>query len=315
MSLKPVIIDFATLFDPARLISVLASVDIRYSEVWVPLAYDHLKEKDFLTGFGTDSVLGLLPNEKGAYKAAPTDPIAPSDKLDFTNIYTGPRILQWGILSGRIVPKDFEQYEKDSYELAREYGLGGVREDIMLGEPDGKMAGVRHPSLEGHTQGLEWRLSPYGLGSGFGQMLLAKNMHGAEPFFSHPFFFDQSQTLNNNYYLHTQASKARLGNPSKSKSLALETSTRLAETLIRAPEGVSLEDVSFFLDNRDRIECLHGIIRASEVVQGRPKDCGIIASKFLVTTGIDLVLFGGLPISSAAVSLYDIGARFCKKTE
>jgi len=70
--MKPVIIDAATIFDPARLIAVLASVDLRYSEVWVSQRYDHFKEKDFITGFGTDSRFALLPDENGRYK---TDPL------------------------------------------------------------------------------------------------------------------------------------------------------------------------------------------------------------------------------------------------
>ena len=65
MALKPVIIDFATIFDPARLIAVLAAVDIRYSEVWIQCSYDQWKEKDYLTGMGTDSAVGLLPDSHG----------------------------------------------------------------------------------------------------------------------------------------------------------------------------------------------------------------------------------------------------------
>lgn len=42
--MKPIIIDAATIFDPARLLAVLASVDIRHSEVWVSQRYDHFKE-------------------------------------------------------------------------------------------------------------------------------------------------------------------------------------------------------------------------------------------------------------------------------
>ncbi|WP_025039506.1 hypothetical protein [Nitrosospira briensis] len=80
--MNPIVIDAATIFDPARLLAVLASVDIRHSEVWVSQRYDHFKEKDFITGFGTDSKFALLPDQDGCYKTDPIEIPSLDEKLD-----------------------------------------------------------------------------------------------------------------------------------------------------------------------------------------------------------------------------------------
>ena len=92
--MNPIIIDAATIYDPARLLAVLASVDIRHSEVWVSQRYDHFKEKDFLTGWGTEDRIGLLPARDGSYKAKPLDTPSLDEKLNPTHCDTRPKILR-----------------------------------------------------------------------------------------------------------------------------------------------------------------------------------------------------------------------------
>lgn len=118
--MKPIIIDAATIFDPTRLIAVLASVDIRYSEVWVSQKYDHFKEKDFITGFGTDSKFALLPDQKGSYKTVPLETPDINEKLDSKSWMTGPKILRWALDKGMVVPKDLFRYNDLAIQLERE---------------------------------------------------------------------------------------------------------------------------------------------------------------------------------------------------
>src|SRR3546814_6106379 len=93
-------------------LAVLASVDIRHTEVWVSQRYDHFKEKDFITGFGTDSKFALLPDQNGKYKTTPIETPSLDEKLDPKSWATGPKILRWALDKGMVVPKDLYKYEE-----------------------------------------------------------------------------------------------------------------------------------------------------------------------------------------------------------
>ncbi|MCC9063594.1 hypothetical protein [Flavobacterium piscisymbiosum] len=133
--MKPIIIDAATIFDPARLIAVLASIDIRYSEVWVSQKYDHFKENDFITGFGTDSRFALIPDSKNNYKTKPLETPSENESLDPTKWITGPKILRWALSKGMVVPKDLYKYNELAIQLEKENKIDNLSEAIMLGPP------------------------------------------------------------------------------------------------------------------------------------------------------------------------------------
>ena len=319
--MKPIIIDAATIFDPARLIAVLASVDIRHSEVWVSQRYDHFKEKDFITGFGTDSKFALLPDENGKFKADPLDTPQINEKLDPNSYMTGPKILRWALNNGMAVPKDLYKYEELAIELERENNIINLSEAIMLGPPaeyDIRASKERTEEYLKRTKkdslGPEyaWRLEPYGIGHGLGLILAAAKEDNVEPFISHPNFRDNISSHNYTYYKREKELGLAAGAQAKKTSFVLEESVKQANRLLSSPEPVDISQVAFYLSQRERIEHITGIITASNELETRKKDIGIITSKAVGTYAFDTVAFGGLPVATALVSLYEIGARFLK---
>jgi len=321
--MKPIIIDAATIFDPARLLAVLASVDIRYSEVWVSQRYDHFKEKDFITGFGTDSRIGLLPDSSGRYKADPLEAPSENEKLDPKAWITGPKILRWALEKGMVVPKDLFKYEELAIELEARNQLSSLSEAIMLGPASaydiraGKEATESYLKSTGRDcLGPEsaWRLEPYGIGHGLGLILAAAQEEGVEPFLSHPNFKDQVSTHNYSRYKKEQSLNLALkeqGDNDESE-IIIENSLKDAEHLLKSPEPIVLSEVAFYLNQKQRIESITGIITASRELETRNKECGVIASKYVGTVAADTAIFGGLPVTTSLVSLYDIGARYLK---
>lgn len=321
--MNPIIIDAATIYDPARLLAVLASVDIRYSEVWVSQRYDHFKEKDFLTGWGTDDRIGLLPASDGSYKAKPLEIPSPNEKLNPTHCDTGPKILRWALEKGMVVPKDLFKFEELAIELEKVNRINHLSEAIMLGPPhtydlrageDWTKDYLEKTGQKSLGPEFAWRLEPYGIGHGLGLMLAAAEEYSVEPFFSHPFFRDGSSTHNYTYYKRDQriselseAHKCR-----DTQDIEISGSLIEAKNLLKSPESISLAEVAFYLDQKERIDSITGIITASKNIENRGKDIGIIVSKYAGTVAFDTILFGGLPVSTSAVSLYDIGARFFK---
>jgi len=319
--MKPIIIDAATIFDPARLLSVLASVDIRHSEVWVSQRYDHFKEKDFITGFGTESKFALLPDENGKYKAEPLEVPSINEKLDPAAWLTGPKILRWALDKGMVVPKDLFKFEELAIELERENKITELSEAIMLGPPAefdiraGKKNTEEYLKRSGKSAlGPEhaWRLEPYGIGHGLGLILAAAKEDNVEPFISHPRFRDEVSSHNYTYYKRDEAiSLANEKQVDKSK-LDIEQSVKDATRLLKSPEAIAISEVAFYLAQKERIESITGIITASKELESRNRDLGIIASKFAGTYAADLVAFGGIPVTTALVSAYDVRARFLK---
>lgn len=321
--MKPIIIDGATIFDPARLISVLSAVDIRYSEVWVSEKYDHYKEKDFITGFGTDSKFGLLPNSVLGYKAKPIEIPKLDDKLDPRLWTTGPKILRWALEKGIAVQKDLYDYNELAIQLEKEHKLNHLSEAIMLGPPSeidiraGKERTEEYLKKTGKTElGPEyaWRLEPYGIGNGIGLILAAATEENVEPFFSHPYFKDNSSTHNYSYYKKDESLKRILVEKDEigAKEITIKSSVQDAKRILKSPELISLAEVANFLDQKERIQSIEQLINASKELESRNKDIGIIVSKYAGTVLADTTLFGGLPVSTTLVSLYDIGTRYFK---
>lgn len=319
--MKPIIIDAATIFDPARLIAVLASVDIRHSEVWVSQRYDHFKEKDFITGFGTESKFALLPDENGRFKTDPLGVPQPNEKLDPNSYMTGPKILRWALSKGMVVPKDLYKYEGLAVELERENDISNLSEAIMLGPPSeydiraGKEETDKYLKRIGKDSlGPEhaWRLEPYGIGHGLGLILAAAKEGSVEPFISHPIFRDNISLHNYTYYKREKQLGLATGEPAERPSFALDASLNEAKKLLSSPEPVDISQVAFYLDQKERIEHITGIITASKDLENRNKDLGIITSKFVGTYAFDALFFAGLPVTTGLVSLYDIGARFMR---
>lgn len=321
--MNPIIIDAATIYDPARLLAVLASVDIRHSEVWVSQRYDHFKEKDFLTGWGTWDRIGLLPSRDGSYKAKPLEVPSPDEKLKPTQYDTGPKILRWALDKGMAVPKDLFKFEELAIELEKENRISDVSEAIMLGAPHAYdiRAGeewtrdyLERTGQESLGPEFAWRLEPYGIGHGLGLMLAASKEYSVEPFFSHPFFRDGSSTHNYTHFKRDQKndlpSWANLSRDTQ--DIKIGDSLIEAKNLLKSPEFISLAEVAFYLDQRERIDYITGIITASKNIENRGKDIGIIVSKYAGTVAFDTVVCGGIPVSTSAVSLCDIGARFFK---
>lgn len=321
--MNPIIIDAATIYDPARLLAVLASVDIRHSEVWVSQRYDHFKEKDFLTGWGTDDRIGLLPARDGSYKAKPLEIPSPNEKLKASHCDTGPKILRWALDKGMAVPKDLFKFEELAIELEKENHINNLSEAIMLGAPHAYdlRAGeewtkdyLERTGQDSLGPEFAWRLEPYGIGHGLGLMLAAAKEYSVEPFFSHPFFRDGSSTHNYTYYKRDQ----KIGAPSEAhlsrdkQDIEIDGSLIESKNLLKSPESISLDEVAFYLNQKERIDSITGIITASKNIESRGKDIGIIASKYAGTVAFDTLLCGGLPVSTSLVSLYDIGSRFFK---
>ena len=285
--------------------------------------YDHFKEKDFITGFGTDSKFALLPDQNGRYKTDPMEMPSFDEKLDPKSWATGPKILRWALDKGMVVPKDLYKYEELAIELEKTLGLSNLSEAIMLGPPSeydiraGKERTEEYLKRTGQDSlGPEyaWRLEPYGIGHGLGLILAAAREDNVEPFLSHPNFRDHVSTHNYTFYKRDQSLNSAFENISNipKANIDIEGALRTASRLLKCPEPMSLGDVAFFLEQKERIESITGIITASKLLESRSADIGIIAGKFLGTTATDLTLFGGLPVATALVSLYDVGARFLK---
>lgn len=319
--MKPIIIDAATIFDPARLIAVLASVDIRYSEVWVSQRYDHFKEKDFITGFGTESKFALLPDLNNNYKTKPLETTDINEKLNPKSWTTGPKILRWALSKGMIVPKDLYKYNKLAIQLERENNISNISEAIMLGPPHefdisiGKESTKKHLKKTGENSlgpDYSWRLEPYGIGNGLGLMLAVAQEENVDPFFSHPHFTDRFTTHNYTYYEKETFLNGVNKKEKKMQDISLKESLKDAKRLVKSPESLTLSDVAFYLDQKERINSITGIITASEELESRNKDIGIIASKFVGSLITDIALFSGNPVTSTLVTVYDIYSRYLK---
>jgi len=319
--MKPIIIDAATIFDPARLVAVLASVDIRYSEVWISQKYDHFKEKDFITGFGTDSKFALLPDSNNNYKTKPLETPDINEKLNRHSWTTGPKILRWALSKGMVVPKDLYKYNELAIQLERENKISNLSEAIMLGPPHeidiraGKEVTNEYLNRTGkNSLGPEyaWRLEPYGIGQGLGIMLAVAQEENVDPFFSHPNFRDNVSTHNYTYYQKENSLKIALENKNGEIDMSLGESLKDAKILLKSPESLLLSEVAFYLNQKERINSIAGIITASKDIETRNKDIGIIASKYAGTLVADATLFGGLPVTTTLVSIYDIQARYFK---
>lgn len=321
--MNPIIIDAATIFDPARLLAVLASVDIRHSEVWVSQRYDHFKEKDFITGFGTDSKFALLPDQHGRYKTDPLDIPSLDEKLDPKQWVTGPKILRWALDKGMVVPKDLFKYEDLAIELEKSNQIVNLSEAIMLGPPAkydvraGKEWTEEYLKRTGkNSLGPEfsWRLEPYGIGHGLGLILAAAQEDNVEPFLSHPNFRDNVSTHNYTFYKRDKSLDSALEEKSSipEANVDIDKALQDATRLLKSPEPITLAEVAFYLGQKERIESITGIITASKDLESRNKDIGIIAGKYVGTLAVDTVAFGGLPVTSTLVSFYDICARFLK---
>lgn len=319
--MKPVIIDAATIFDPARLIAVLAAVDLRYSEVWVSQRYDHFKEKDFITGFGTDSKFALLPDQHGHFKTEPLKVPDINEKLDPNSSMTGPKILRWALDKGMVVPKDLMKYNDLALQLEREHNINHLSEAIMLGPPHkidvraGKEWTEQYLKKTGKDSlGPEfaWRFEPYGIGNGLGLMLAVASEEKVDPFFSHPNFRDNVSIHNYTYFKREDSIKQLEETKGNRNTFLLEESLKDAKTLLKSPEPLLLSEVAFYLNQKERINTISGIITASKEIETRNKDVGIIASKYAGTLVADTAFFGGLPITSTLVSIYDVCARYFK---
>lgn len=321
--MNPIIIDAATIFDPARLLAVLASVDLRHSEVWVSQRYDHFKEKDFITGFGTDSKFALLPDQNGRYKTDPLEIPSLDEKLDPKQWTTGPKILRWALDKGMVVPKDLFKYEELAIELEKENQIAELSEAIILGPPaeydvrGGKEwteAYLKQTGKKSLGPEFAWRLEPYGIGHGLGLILAAAQEEKVEPFLSHPNFRDNVSTHNYTFYKRDEALNATLKENScaAQNDVDIQQAIKDASTLLKSPEPLELGEVAFFLSQKERIESITGIITASKALETRNRDLGIVAGKYVGTVAADTFAFGGIPVTTSLVSLYDIHARFFK---
>ena len=70
--------------------------------------------------------------------------------------------------------------------------------------------------------------------------------------------------------------------------------------------------MAFYLEQKERIESIAGIITASKDLESRNKDIGIIAGKYAGTLIADTAVFGGIPVTTTLVSLYDVSTRYFK---
>ncbi len=319
--MKPIIIDAATIFDPARLIAVLASVDIKHSEVWVSQRYDHFKEKDFITGFGTEGKFALLPDASGRFKADPVDLPQVNEKLDPKSYMTGPKILTWAIKKGMVVPKDLYGYEEAAKQLERENDLSDLSEAIMLGPPAeidiraGKERTEEYLKRTGRSSlgpDYAWRLEPYGIGHGLGIILAVAKDNKADAFISHPYFRDNFSTHNYTYYNRGKDIEGAIIGKDLGAVFSIEDQLKRANTLLKGPEPIDISQVAFYLHQKERIDSITGIISASNELETRKKDIGIITSKAVGTYAFDTVVFGGLPVATVLVSVYEVSARFLK---
>lgn len=319
--MKPIIIDAATIFDAPRLLAVLASVDIRHSEVWVSQQYDHFKEKDFITGMRLGDKFGLLPDEEGKYKAEPLEAPKEKDQLDSNHWLTGPKILRWALEKGLAVPKDFSRYDELAKELAKEHGLKDLSEDIMLGAPHDHDVHMGKEWTETYLKatGQEklgdnhaWRLVPYGSVYGLGYLLAAKEEAGAEAFLSHPYFSDSVSTHNYNYYNFYEKKQPRdfaIDDSGENKKVVIADAILDATKLVESPKQLTIGDVAFFLQQKERIDLIQGILNASKELETTGKDVAIMTGKFVGSLAVDVSLFAGLPVASGVLFLYEVGTR------
>src|SRR3546814_5104090 len=74
-------------------------------------------------------------------------------------------------------------------------------------------------------------------------------------------------------------------------NIDIEETLQPASRLLKCPEPLSLGDVAFYLEQKERVENITGIITASKLLESRNTDIGIIAGKFAGTTATDTVVF------------------------
>ncbi|MFW1142189.1 hypothetical protein ACEV8V_26655, partial [Vibrio parahaemolyticus] len=155
---------------------------------------------------------------------------------------------------------------------------------------------------------------PYGIGHGLGLILAAAQEDGVEPFLSHPNFRDNQSTHNYSFYKRDKSLELALEHKPQTPEIVIEIEAALkdASRLLKSPEPIVLSEVAFYLAQKERIDSITGIITASKDLESRNKDIGIIAGKYAGTLVADGAIFGGLPVTTSLVSLYDVGTRYFK---
>ncbi|WP_025039505.1 hypothetical protein [Nitrosospira briensis] len=222
-----------------------------------------------------------------------------------------------------VVPKDLYKYEDLAIELEKIHQLDNLSEAIMLGPPAeydvraGKEWTKEYLKRMGKDRlGREysWRLEPYGIGHGLGLVLAAAQEEHVEPFLSYPNFRDNVSTHNYTFYKRDKSLSSAFEEKTCTPraNIDIEEALQDASRLLKCPEPIALAEVAFYLGQKERIESITGIITASKLLESRNKDTGIIAGKFVGTLAADITAFGGIPITTTLVSLYDVGARFFK---
>lgn len=243
----------------------------------------------------------------------------PDEKLDPNWYMTGPKILRWALGKGMAVPKDLSQYEELAVSLESENRISSLSEAIMLGAPAeydiraGKELTEEYLKRTGKkTLGAEyaWRLEPYGIGHGLGLILAAAQEENVEPFISHPSLHDNISTHNYSYYERNRRITSATEQQDEKESYSIQDALRLSKSLFSSPEPVNISQVAFYLDQKDRIDHIAGIIAASRELETRNKDIGIMTSKAVGTYAVDAAVFGGLPVTTSLASVFDVGTRF-----
>ena len=146
-----------------------------------------------------------------------------------------------------------------------------------------------------------------------GLILAVTQEESVEPFTSHPNFRDTISTHNYTYYERKRRIISAAEQQKEQEGYAIEDVVKFSNSMLSSPEPVDISQVAFYLDQKDRIDHITGIITAFRELETRNKDIGVMTSKALGTYAVDAAVFGGLPVTTGLASIYDVGARFFRR--
>ena len=82
------------------------------------------------------------------------------------------------------------------------------------------------------------------------------------------------------------------------------------KALIDCPIAADIDELYFYAQNSKIVEAISSKLVSTEHRRTRTAEIALIASKCAGTFALDLALFGGLPISTGMVAVYDITRRY-----
>lgn len=84
------------------------------------------------------------------------------------------------------------------------------------------------------------------------------------------------------------------------------------QELLSCPQALDFEELIWYVQNREHFNKISTVLRTAVERRHTGRDMGVIGLKFGGTTALDNIAFGGVPLSSGAVFLYDMYSRYLR---